>query len=212
MLKLITYMFWLGGVWGGGGGVVLVHAPENTISEHFQLFFSSLHFFRLVFGEGTSETPHFTSRRCIVLLILLFGFLIFQFYSASIVGSLLMEKPKTIKTLRNLIDSALDVGIEDIVYIRDFFRVSTKWESKKLVDFQLSIGSNRPLFMHKIVSLRFQHSKSTLPLDVLALGALVTRRSFSILFFLWLSLLFLPVFVSMALLMFTRGVKCKSNR
>lgn len=59
-----------------------------------------------------------------MLLILLFGFLIFQFYSASIVGSLLMEKPKTIKTLRNLIDSSLDVGIEDIVYDHDFFRVS----------------------------------------------------------------------------------------
>lgn len=59
------------------------------------------------------------------MLILLFGFLVFQFYSASIVGSLLMEKPKTIKTLRNLIDSSLDVGIEDIVYNKDFFKVST---------------------------------------------------------------------------------------
>lgn len=59
------------------------------------------------------------------MLVLLFGFLVFQFYSASIVGSLLMEKPKTIKTLRNLIDSPLDAGIEDIVYNKDFFNVST---------------------------------------------------------------------------------------
>lgn len=57
-------------------------------------------------------------------MILLFGFSMFQFYSASIVGSLLMEKPKTIKTVRNLIDSSLKVGIEDIIYNKDFFRVS----------------------------------------------------------------------------------------
>lgn len=48
----------------------------------------------------------------------------FQFYSASIVGSLLMEKPKTIKTLRGLINSPLKLGIEDIVYNKDFFKVS----------------------------------------------------------------------------------------
>lgn len=48
----------------------------------------------------------------------------YQFYSASIVGSLLMTKPKTIKTLKNLIDSDLKIAIEDIVYTRDFFIVS----------------------------------------------------------------------------------------
>lgn len=74
---------------------------------------------------GSSETPQFTSRRCIIMLILLFGFFMFQFYSASIVGSLLLEKPRTIKTLRNLIDSPLKLGIEDIVYNKNFFRVST---------------------------------------------------------------------------------------
>lgn len=64
--------------------------------------------------------------RCIVFLILMFSFSIYQFYSASIVGSLLMEKPKSIKTIRNLIDSSLRLGIEDIVYNKDFFRVSAE--------------------------------------------------------------------------------------
>lgn len=93
-------------------------------------FHYSEHFFVFVFpisdSKGSSETPRNTSRRCIIMLVLLFGFLVFQFYSASIVGSLLMVKPKTIKTLRNLIDSPLDVGIEDIVYNKDFFKVSKK--------------------------------------------------------------------------------------
>lgn len=83
----------------------------------------------LNFRAGSAETPQFMSRRCIIMLILLFGFCMFQFYSASIVGSLLMEKPKTIKTLRNLIDSPLELGIEDIVYNKDFFKVSTSKHS-----------------------------------------------------------------------------------
>lgn len=64
------------------------------------------------------------SRRCIILSSLILSVLIYQFYSASIVGSLLMEKPKTIKTLRDLIDSPLQIGLEDIGYTRDYFRVS----------------------------------------------------------------------------------------
>lgn len=75
---------------------------------------------------GSSELPNVQSRRLVIFVMLLFGFAIFQFYSASIVGSLLMEKPKTIKTLRNLIDSPLSLGIEDIVYNKDFFRVSKR--------------------------------------------------------------------------------------
>lgn len=35
-----------------------------------------------------------------------------------------MTKPKTIKTLKDLIDSDLKIAIEDIVYTRDFFIVS----------------------------------------------------------------------------------------
>lgn len=57
---------------------------------------------------------------------MLFSFAIYQFYSASIVGSLLMEKPKSIRTLRDLIDSSLRVGIEDIPYNKDYFRVSER--------------------------------------------------------------------------------------
>lgn len=120
---------------GGGGG--LATSTSNLRKYNFRPILTSFFFlssclyhfrrvfrFRLTFGKGTSETPRLTSRRCIVLLILLFGFLIFQFYSASIVGSLLMEKPKTIKTVRNLIDSPLELGIEEIPYNRDYFKVS----------------------------------------------------------------------------------------
>lgn len=72
--------------------------------------------------DAESPTNIFTGRLVMQILVI-FAFCIFQFYSASIVGSLLMEKPKTIKTLRNLIDSGLELGIEDNPYQRDFFVV-----------------------------------------------------------------------------------------
>lgn len=78
----------------------------------------------MMLPAGSTETPRLPAGRGIVFLLLMFSFAIYQFYSASIVGSLLMEKPKSIKTIRNLIDSALSVGVEEILYNRDFFRVS----------------------------------------------------------------------------------------
>lgn len=79
-----------------------------------------------IFISGSSEHPHLPAGRSMALLLLLFSFAIYQFYSASIVGSLLMEKPKSIKTIRDLIDSSLSIGIEDIVYNKDFFQVNAR--------------------------------------------------------------------------------------
>lgn len=46
-----------------------------------------------------------------------------QFYSASIVGSLLAEPVKFIKTLDDLANSDLDIGIEDLGYNHNLFEV-----------------------------------------------------------------------------------------
>lgn len=103
------------------------------VPTHFISFTIILHFFngnsfvstacRLLLLGLTFSTSFF-SGRCIVITSLLFAFAIYQFYSASIVGTLLMEKPKTIRTLRDLIHSSLAVGVEDIPYNRDYFLVS----------------------------------------------------------------------------------------
>ncbi|TMW42881.1 hypothetical protein DOY81_012039 [Sarcophaga bullata] len=86
------------------------------------LFFESLLFYLgSICQQGLSFSTRLFSGRCIVITSVLFAFSIYQFYSASIVGTLLMEKPKTIRTLRDLIHSSLEIGIEDIVYNRDYF-------------------------------------------------------------------------------------------
>ena len=49
----------------------------------------------------------------------------YQFYSASIVGSLLAPPPKFINNLIDLADSELHVASEDIPYSHDYFKVSS---------------------------------------------------------------------------------------
>lgn len=65
--------------------------------------------------------------------MLMFGFIVYQFYSGSIVSSHLKQKPETIKTLKQLGESNMKLAVEDIVYNRDFFNVSReqialKWD------------------------------------------------------------------------------------
>lgn len=64
------------------------------------------------------------STKFAVFLLFVYSFLLFQFYSASIVGSLLMAPPKIIKTIPDLTKSRLKIGIQDIVYNYEFFKAS----------------------------------------------------------------------------------------
>ncbi|KAH8386132.1 hypothetical protein KR200_006008 [Drosophila serrata] len=97
-------------------------AKQKKSPERVGLFLESVLFFvGIICQQGLGFSTSFVSGRCIVITSLLFSFCIYQFYSASIVGTLLMEKPKTIKTLSDLVHSSLKVGMEDILYNRDYF-------------------------------------------------------------------------------------------
>lgn len=48
--------------------------------------------------------------------------MMFQFYSASIVGSLLAPPKRFINTIRDLADSDLEIGYEDVAYMRFYHR------------------------------------------------------------------------------------------
>uniref|UniRef100_A0A1I8M9U0 Ionotropic glutamate receptor C-terminal domain-containing protein n=1 Tax=Musca domestica TaxID=7370 RepID=A0A1I8M9U0_MUSDO len=95
---------------------------DNSATQRVGMFLESILFYvGSICQQGLTFSTRSFSGRCIVTTSLLFSFAIYQFYSASIVGTLLMEKPKTIRTLRDLIHSSLEIGIEDIVYNRDYF-------------------------------------------------------------------------------------------
>lgn len=74
--------------------------------------------------QGLIEDLRRVSARMIVYVFIIFSLLIYQFYSSFIVSSLLTDSPKTINTIRQLIDSDLKVGMEDIIYNRDFFQTT----------------------------------------------------------------------------------------
>ncbi|XP_075162070.1 ionotropic receptor 64a [Haematobia irritans] len=95
---------------------------ETTTTQRVGLWLESVLFYLgSICQQGLTFATSSFAGRCIVITSLLFSFAIYQFYSASIVGTLLLEKPKTIRTLRDLIHSSLEIGIEDIPYTRDFF-------------------------------------------------------------------------------------------
>jgi glutamate receptor, ionotropic, invertebrate len=61
------------------------------------------------------------STRIVLLTSILFSLIIYQFYSSYIVSSLLTAPPKTINSLRQLIDSDLEVGMENASYAAYIF-------------------------------------------------------------------------------------------
>jgi len=75
--------------------------------------------------QGLMENFFKSSTRTFLIIFITFSAVIYQFYSSFIVSSLLISPPKTINNLRQLIDSNLEIGIEDILYNRDFFESST---------------------------------------------------------------------------------------
>lgn len=56
----------------------------------------------------------------------MFSVLIFQFYSSFIVGSLLTEAPKNIKTVKQLLNSRFEFGIDLVPYVLDNFHSASE--------------------------------------------------------------------------------------
>lgn len=73
---------------------------------------------------GSHHPSTLTSVRILMLSTLILSMLIYQFYSASIVSSLLMQPVALLTSLKDILHSTIKLGCEDILYIRDFFLVS----------------------------------------------------------------------------------------
>ncbi|GLV43552.1 Ionotropic receptor 75d [Carabus blaptoides fortunei] len=79
----------------------------------------------LTFGglcqQDVPRIPNLYSGRIIIFTSVLFTYILYQFYSGGIVSSLLSEPPKTINNLKELMNSPLQIGIEDMIFEKDFF-------------------------------------------------------------------------------------------
>ncbi|XP_015592504.1 probable glutamate receptor isoform X2 [Cephus cinctus] len=75
--------------------------------------------------QGLTDSPRLYSGRIVFLSLFVWALLLYQFYSASIVGSLLAEPPRYINDLKDLLESNLEIGIDDIAYNYDFFATTS---------------------------------------------------------------------------------------
>uniref|UniRef100_A0A0C9QP64 GLRK_5 protein n=1 Tax=Fopius arisanus TaxID=64838 RepID=A0A0C9QP64_9HYME len=94
--------------------------------------------------QGLSEGPQIISGRIVFLSLFLWALLLFQFYSASIVGSLLTSPPRTINTIKNLSDSQLEAGAEDIPWMYDYFNIMKTPSHIELYQKKIKPNSKRP--------------------------------------------------------------------
>uniref|UniRef100_A0A182VBD3 Uncharacterized protein n=1 Tax=Anopheles merus TaxID=30066 RepID=A0A182VBD3_ANOME len=62
-----------------------------------------------------------SSNRVLVLVAMCSSMILFQFYCSFIVGYQLITPPKTINTLEKLVDSEIQMTVENLSYQRDFF-------------------------------------------------------------------------------------------
>lgn len=57
-------------------------------------------------------------------MTLLLGLLTYQFYSASLVSFLLNVPTTVITTVQGILDNDFDIGCEDVLYDKDFLKVT----------------------------------------------------------------------------------------
>jgi len=74
--------------------------------------------------------PYRVSSRIVTLMLLLASMSLYAAYTANIVG-LLQSTADSIKTLPDLLNGPLNLGVQDVVYNRHYFKVNKK--SRKLI-------------------------------------------------------------------------------
>lgn len=84
------------------------------------------------FLPGYVGNASLASTRILVITMIVFSLLLFLFYSFFIIGSLLTDPPKTIKTIRQLTNSPFKFKVDTVPYIPDAFKRSTEPDVVKL--------------------------------------------------------------------------------
>ncbi|KAK0177987.1 hypothetical protein PV328_001976 [Microctonus aethiopoides] len=116
--------------------------PVNTLDTH-PASECALIASAAICQQGLSDGPRIYSGRIVFMSLFLWGLMLYQFYSASVVGSLLAKKPRWINTLKDLADSSLEIGIEDIAYNYDFFATTSDPVALQLYREKIAVNKKR---------------------------------------------------------------------
>ncbi|XP_034950704.1 ionotropic receptor 75a-like [Chelonus insularis] len=93
--------------------------------------------------QGVSNSPSTFSGRIVFLSLFLWAFLLYQYYSADIVSSLLAKPPRWIISVKDLLDSNLECGMEDILYSYYFHKLTTDPFARQLYLKKVTPNKNR---------------------------------------------------------------------
>lgn len=94
--------------------------------------------------SGYNGNPLLLSSRCFTATVLIFSILLYQYYGSFIVGSLLTESPKTITTVRSLLESNIYIYMDEVPYILDNFK---RVKEKSAVQLYQKVMAQNPIFL-----------------------------------------------------------------
>ncbi|XP_047523024.1 glutamate receptor ionotropic, kainate glr-3-like isoform X1 [Pieris napi] len=93
---------------------------------------TALFVFSALGQQGMSIHRGSTAVKITIFITFMFTLTLYQYYNAMLVSTLLREPPKTIRTLTELLNSNLKIGVEDVVYNRDYLKRTTDPVAKAL--------------------------------------------------------------------------------
>ncbi|XP_022814794.1 glutamate receptor ionotropic, delta-1-like [Spodoptera litura] len=105
--------------------VMLVVQNHKGDNEDSSLSLAGLVIWGAICQQGISINRESTSTKLVIFTTFVYAVTLYQYYNATIVSSLLLEPPRNIRTLKDILDSDLKAGAHDIVYDRDYFKRTT---------------------------------------------------------------------------------------
>jgi len=105
-----------------------IHKPKHLLYFTIYFYFVSREIFEIIVFSlcinfvGYWYEPYRVSSRIVTFMLLLASMSLYAAYTANIV-SLLQSTADSIKTLPDLLNSPLNLGVQDIVYNRHYFKV-----------------------------------------------------------------------------------------
>ncbi|EDS39757.1 ionotropic glutamate receptor [Culex quinquefasciatus] len=91
--------------------------------------------------QGFAGITFLNASKVIIVVMLSCALLIYQYYSSFIIGSLLTSPPRYLNTIRQLISSDLEVTIENLFYLWEFYNRTTSPEVEELFQKKILTGS-----------------------------------------------------------------------
>ncbi|XP_045777707.1 ionotropic receptor 75a-like isoform X1 [Maniola jurtina] len=122
---------------------VLRQPGDNQDSSTSMAF---IFIFSAVSQQGSTLNRGSLSIKIIIFITFILSLTLYQYYNATVVSTLLREPPKSIRSLKDLMNSNLEVGVEDVLYNKDYFKRTTDPLALKLYHRKIVTRSHSNFF------------------------------------------------------------------